>query len=40
MRSTFNSENIQLAVAIGCIVVTGFVPEFVGSDYWAYSSSS
>lgn len=37
MRSTFNSENIQLAVAIGCIVVTGFVPDFVGSDYWAYS---
>ncbi len=37
MRPTFNSENIQLAAALVCIVLTGLIPDLTGSGYWAYS---
>lgn len=37
MRPTFTSQNIQLAAALACIVVTGLTPDLMGSGYWAYS---
>lgn len=37
MRSTRQLENIQLAVALACILLTGVIPDVAGSSYWSYS---
>ena len=37
MRLKPNSETIQLAAALVCIVASGLVPDMIGSGYWSYS---